>query len=49
MRQLTRLIRYVIPFMLQLLPGVVLLASVGFLEAFRLITDRTDLANTPSA
>lgn len=37
MRQLTRLIRYVIPFMLQLLPGVVLLASVGFLEAFRLI------------
>ena len=37
MRQLTRLIRYVFPFMLQLLPGVVLLASVGFLEAFRLI------------
>jgi subfamily B ATP-binding cassette protein MsbA len=37
MRQLTRLIRYVIPFMLQLLPGVVLLAAVGFLEAFRLI------------
>src|ERR1700728_1209543 len=37
MRQLTRLIRYVIPFMLQLLRGVVLLASVGFLEAFRLV------------
>jgi ATP-binding cassette, subfamily B, bacterial MsbA len=37
MRQLTRLIRYVIPFLLQLLPGVVLLAGVGFLEAFRLI------------
>jgi ATP-binding cassette, subfamily B, bacterial MsbA len=37
MRQLTRLIRYVFPFLLQLLPGVFLLACVGFLEAFRLI------------
>jgi len=37
MRQMTRLIRYVIPFLVQLLPGVVLLAGVGFLEAFRLI------------
>lgn len=37
MRQLTRLIRYVVPFLVQLLPGVVLLAAVGFLEAFRLI------------
>jgi ATP-binding cassette, subfamily B, bacterial MsbA len=37
MRQLTRLIRYVFPFLLQLLPGVFLLASVGFLEAFRLV------------
>ena len=37
MRQLTRLVRYVVPFMLQLLPGVFLLAAVGFLEAFRLI------------
>jgi ATP-binding cassette, subfamily B, bacterial MsbA len=37
MRQLTRLIRYVVPFLLQLLPGVGLLAGVGFLEAFRLI------------
>jgi subfamily B ATP-binding cassette protein MsbA len=37
MRQLTRLIRYVLPFLLQLLPGVLLLAGVGFLEAFRLI------------
>ncbi len=37
MRQLTRLIRYVIPFLVQLLPGVLLLAGVGFLEAFRLI------------
>ncbi len=37
MRQLTRLIRYVFPFLLQLLPGVFLLAGVGFLEAFRLV------------
>jgi len=37
MRQLTRLVRYVIPFLLQLLPGVLLLAAVGFLEAFRLV------------
>jgi ATP-binding cassette, subfamily B, bacterial MsbA len=37
MRQLTRLIRYVFPFLLQLLPGVFLLAAVGFLEAFRLV------------
>jgi subfamily B ATP-binding cassette protein MsbA len=37
MRQLTRLVRYVVPFLLQLLPGVFLLAGVGFLEAFRLI------------
>src|SRR5271166_4865467 len=37
MRQLTRLVRYVLPFLLQLFPGVALLAGVGFLEAFRLI------------
>ena len=37
MRQLTRLVRYVFPFLLQLLPGVFLLACVGFLEAFRLV------------
>jgi ATP-binding cassette, subfamily B, bacterial MsbA len=37
MRQLTRLLRYVFPFLIQLLPGVCLLAAVGFLEAFRLI------------
>ncbi|HEY6338624.1 MAG TPA: ABC transporter transmembrane domain-containing protein [Candidatus Sulfotelmatobacter sp.] len=37
MRQLMRLLRYVRPFLLQLLPGVGLLAAVGFLEAFRLI------------
>jgi ATP-binding cassette, subfamily B, bacterial MsbA len=35
MRQLTRLVRYVFPFFVQLLPGVFLLAAVGFLEAFR--------------
>jgi subfamily B ATP-binding cassette protein MsbA len=37
MRQLTRLVRYVLPFLLQLFPGVLLLAAVGFLEAFRLV------------
>jgi ATP-binding cassette, subfamily B, bacterial MsbA len=37
MRQLMRLIRYVLPFLWQLLPGVLLLAGVGFLEAFRLV------------
>ena len=35
MRQLTRLIRYVIPYWWQLLSSVVLMAGVGFLEAFR--------------
>jgi subfamily B ATP-binding cassette protein MsbA len=35
MRQLTRLVRYVLPYLLQLVPGVLLLAGVGFLEAFR--------------
>ena len=37
MRQVIRLVRYVLPFLLQLLPGIFLLASVGFLEAFRLV------------
>ena len=37
MRQLMRLVRYVFPFVVQLLSGVVLLAGVGFLEAFRLM------------
>lgn len=37
MRQVIRLIRYVLPFIVQLLSGVVLLAAVGFLEAFRLV------------
>src|SRR5580704_52137 len=37
MRQLRRLVRYVLPYLLQLVPGVLLLAGVGFLEAFRLV------------
>jgi subfamily B ATP-binding cassette protein MsbA len=37
MRQLTRLIRYVLPYSWQLTSSVVLLATVGFLEAFRLL------------
>ncbi|MGA7751759.1 MAG: ABC transporter ATP-binding protein [Candidatus Sulfotelmatobacter sp.] len=37
MRQVMRLVRYVLPFLVQLLPGVFLLAAVGFLEAFRLV------------
>lgn len=37
MRQVMRLIRYVLPFLPQLLSGVLLLAGVGFLEAFRLM------------
>jgi ATP-binding cassette, subfamily B, bacterial MsbA len=34
-RQLMRLFRYIFPFLPQLLPGAVLLAAVGLLEAFR--------------
>jgi subfamily B ATP-binding cassette protein MsbA len=37
MRQLLRLLRYVVPYMAQLLPAVMMLAAVGFLEAFRLL------------
>src|SRR5579864_3542161 len=37
MRQLMRLVRYVFPFLPQLLSGIFLLAGVGFLEAFRLV------------
>lgn len=37
MRQVIRLVGYVLPFLVQLLSGVILLAGVGFLEAFRLI------------
>src|SRR6266481_1025482 len=35
LRQLTRLLRYLLPFLLQLLPGTLLLAAVGLLDAFR--------------
>jgi len=37
MRQLMRLVRYILPFLAQLLGGVILLAGVGLLEAFRLM------------
>ncbi len=37
MRQLIRLLRYGLPYLAQLLPGVLLLAAVGLLEAFRLV------------
>ncbi|HUJ96561.1 MAG TPA: ABC transporter ATP-binding protein [Terriglobales bacterium] len=37
MRQLIRLLRYILPYLIQLLPGTVLLAAVGLLEAFRLM------------
>jgi hypothetical protein len=35
MRQLTRLLRYLAPYSWQFIPSVVLLAGVGFLDAFR--------------
>ena len=37
MSRLTRLLRYVGPYSLQLFSGIVLLAGVGALEAFRLL------------
>ncbi len=37
LRQLMRLVRYVLPYWLQVVPGVVLLAGVGFFDAFRLV------------
>jgi subfamily B ATP-binding cassette protein MsbA len=37
MRQVIRLVRYVLPYVAQLLMGIVLLAGVGLLEAFRLM------------
>ena len=37
MRQVIRLVRYVLPFLVQLITGIFLLAGVGFLEAFRLV------------
>src|SRR5947207_6822868 len=35
MRQLTRLLRFLVPYWWQFIPSVLLLASVGFLDAFR--------------
>jgi subfamily B ATP-binding cassette protein MsbA len=37
MRQVIRIVRYVLPYLMQLLAGVLLLAGVGFLEAFRIV------------
>ncbi len=37
MRQLTRLVRYVIPYWWQLLSSIVLMAGVGLLDAFRVL------------
>src|SRR3954463_9456451 len=37
MRQLIRLLRYLVPYWWQFIPSVLLLASVGFLDAFRVL------------
>src|SRR6476620_10808374 len=37
MRQLTRLLRYAVPYWWQVLLSVILMAAVGFLDAFRLL------------
>jgi ATP-binding cassette, subfamily B, bacterial MsbA len=37
MRQLTRLLRFLIPYWWQFIPSVLLLAAVGFLDAFRVL------------
>jgi subfamily B ATP-binding cassette protein MsbA len=37
MRQLTRLLRYLVPYWWQFIPSVFLLAAVGFLDAFRVL------------
>jgi ATP-binding cassette, subfamily B, bacterial MsbA len=37
MRQLTRLLRYLAPYAWQFIPSVLLLAAVGFLDAFRVL------------
>src|SRR5260370_34888427 len=37
MRQLTRLLRYLVPYWWQFIPSIVLLAAVGFLGAFRVL------------
>jgi subfamily B ATP-binding cassette protein MsbA len=37
MKQLTRLLRYLVPYWWQFIPSVLLLAAVGFLDAFRVL------------
>ncbi len=37
MRQLTRILRYLLPYAWQFIPSVLLLAAVGFLDAFRVL------------
>ncbi len=37
MRQLTRLLRYLVPYWWQFIPSIFLLAAVGFLDAFRVL------------
>ncbi|MBV9181278.1 MAG: hypothetical protein JO356_08195, partial [Acidobacteria bacterium] len=37
MRQLIRLLRYLVPYWWQFIPSVLLLAAVGFLDAFRVL------------
>jgi subfamily B ATP-binding cassette protein MsbA len=37
MRQVTRLLRYLVPYWLQFVPSVLFLAAVGFLDAFRVL------------
>src|SRR5438445_519725 len=37
MRQVTRLLRYLVPYWLQFIPSVIFLAAVGFLDAFRVL------------
>ena len=37
MRQLTRLLRYALPYWWQVLASVVMMAAVGFLDSFRLL------------
>jgi ATP-binding cassette, subfamily B, bacterial MsbA len=37
MHQLTRLLRYLVPYWWQFIPSVILLATVGFLDAFRVL------------
>jgi subfamily B ATP-binding cassette protein MsbA len=51
MRQLARIVRYVFPFFVQLVAGVLLLAAVGFFEAFRIILIKPilDQVLTPSS